>query len=251
MALLQEIFGLSDSPRNDVLTDLYMHAIAFSKLQNFTKEQTSTYFSILKQTHEVCVSTPFGNVDDCFSFFRELVLTHAVHRPPWSLEIFSPQQVETITAHVINTYFRHYKLYKYTFTPKVKLDISLQYEGLPPTPEPEVVPEQALEEGTIATPEQSDAKSATPSPDEIQETPTGDADEKQEEEEVTHELESLVRKAVSTQLKHMQAVVDKQLEDTDKVINEKIQILETGAPRSPKGAKGKRSPKSSAKGKKK
>ena len=252
--LLQEIFGLSDSPRNDVLVDLYMHAIAFSKLQNFTKEQTSTYFSILKQTHEVCVATPFGNVDDCFSFFRELVLTHAVHRPPWSLEIFSPQQVETITTHVINTYFRHFKLYKYTFTPKVKLDISLQYEGLPPTPEPEPEPELAVEEeGTITTLEQSDALAAVETPDQMRETPTVDVEEeKPEEDEVANELESVVRKAVSAQLKQMQAVVDKQLDDTDKVINEKIQILETGSPRTPKEGKGgKRTPKSSAKGKKK
>ena len=250
--LLQEIFGISDSPRDDVLMDLYMHAITFAKLNNFTKEQTSTYFSILKQTHEVCVSTPFGNVEDCFSFFRELVLTHAVHRPPWSLEIFSPEQVETITAHVINTYFRHYKLYKYTFTPKVKLDISLQYEGLPPSPVPEVVLEPEIDTIVVATPEECDAKSA--SPDMQQEAPAEvDVAEKQEEDEVTNELESVVRKAVSAQLKQMQVAVDKQLEDTDKVINEKIQTLETGRVGSAKDRKGakSRTPKSSAKGKKK
>ena len=252
--LFQDIFGLPNSARNDILLDLFMHAIAFSKLNNFSKEQTSTFFSIVKQTHEVCVSTPFGNVDECFSFFRELVLTHAVHRPPWSLEIFSPEQIETITTHVINTYFRHYKLYKYAFTPKVKLDISLQYEGLAPTPVPDVqlqedpTPDPIDEKHAAATEQGTTPQISTPQSPTL-EVPTKPSPEP-EEAEVSNELENVVRKAVSAQLKQMHAAVDQQLEDTDKVINEKIQLLEGGRPASAKGKKG-RSPKSSAKGKKK
>ena len=57
-------------------------------------------------------------------------------RPPWSINLFSPNQVRLITDYVLNTYFRHYKLYKYVFTPMVRLDLSLAYVGMPATPVP-------------------------------------------------------------------------------------------------------------------
>ena len=247
---LQDIFCLDSSSRNEILLDLYTHAIIFAKLQNFSKEQLSAYFSILKQTHEVCVATPFGNVEQCFSFFRELVLTHSVHRPPWSLEIFSPAQVETITTHVINTYFRHYKLYKYAFTPKVRLDLSLQYEGLAPTPVPEVQVSEQPEE-TISPKEECDGSPLIPADDAPAEDETPLDEKTPEEKEVTNELEIVVRKAVSLKLKEMQVAVERQLEDSDKAITEKIISLEGGkTPSSPKNKKP-RTPKSSTKGKRK
>lgn len=248
---LQDIFCLDESSRNDILLDLYTHAIIFAKLQNFSKEQMSTYFSILKQTHEVCVATPFGNVEECFSFFRELVLTHSVHRPPWSLEIFSPAQIETITTHVINTYFRHYKLYKYAFTPKVRLDLSLRYEGLAPSPVPEEQVQEQPEDQDKTPLDQGDSAVPTPDVDESAKDTTPVEDKKPEENEAFNELENVVRKAVSLKLKEMQSVVERQLEDSDKAITEKIISLEGG--KLPASAKGKKSrtPRSSAKGKRK
>jgi len=232
--LVQNLFSVDDSPRGQVLLDLYMHAIKFALAQKFTSQQSSAFFSIVKQTHEVCVSTPFGNVDECFAYFRELVLTHAVHRPPWSLEIFNCHQVEAITNYVVNNYFRHYKLYKYTFTPKVRLDLSLQYDGLAPSPppEPDVPEEHQVEPGEG---EEEIAQHEELAPD-------TETDALQQPEELVgehaEELESIIRQAVSMQLKQMHASVEKQLEDTDKAINEKISVLEQGAPGTPKGRNG-------------
>lgn len=43
-----------------------------------------------------------------------------------------------MTEYAINTYFRHFKMYKYVFTAQVKLDLSINYDGIPvPTPPPE------------------------------------------------------------------------------------------------------------------
>ncbi|CAK8675863.1 unnamed protein product [Clavelina lepadiformis] len=247
--VLKKIFDIDDSPRGQILLDLFLHTIAFSKLQKFSKEQSSAYFSIVKQTHEICTSTPFGNVEECFAFFRELVLIHSVHRPPWSLEIFNTEQIETITTHVINTYFRHYKLYKYAFTPKVKLDLSFEYEGLAPSPIP--TPEEDVQDENV------EAKIET-----VPQTPINEnveapvpQDVKEEEEVVGHneqhqELENLIRKAVGAQLQQMHTSVEQQLEDTDKAITEKIQSLELGGSGTPKSGKA-RSPKASPKGKRK
>ncbi|PIK51643.1 putative coiled-coil domain-containing protein [Apostichopus japonicus] len=152
--LLAEIFQLEDcnvNSRSAVLLDLYYFTIQYAIDKGFNKEQTSTFFSIVKKTHEVCIETPFGNLDQCFNYFKELVLCHAVKRPPWSIHLFSPEQVGMITEYVVNTYFRHYKLYKYAFTPVVKLDLSINYVGLPDSSE------QEEENQSTADPEQTEA----------------------------------------------------------------------------------------------
>uniref|UniRef100_H2Z0E2 Uncharacterized protein n=1 Tax=Ciona savignyi TaxID=51511 RepID=H2Z0E2_CIOSA len=224
--LLANIFNIGNNPRGNILLDLYMNALKFSKTQNFSKEQSSAYFSIVKKTHEICVSTPFGNLEDCFQYFRELVLTHGVHRPPWSLEIFNTAQIAAVTTQIVDTYFRHFKMYKYTFTPKVRLDLTLQYDGLPPTPPPE--------EETLPQEEQQDTTTPGESPlsAEVVQKPAKKTSLHQNVPKV------YVRKAVSLQLKQMHANVDRQLEDTDKVITEKIQTLE-GGQGTPKGRKSK------------
>lgn len=40
-------------------------------------------------------------------------------RPPFSIDLFSQEQLALISDYVVNTYFRHFKLYKYAFTPQV------------------------------------------------------------------------------------------------------------------------------------
>jgi len=47
-----------------------------------------------------------------------------VQRPPFSIDLFGANEVRKIVEYVINTYFRHFKLYKYAFTPRV---IRLRY----------------------------------------------------------------------------------------------------------------------------
>uniref|UniRef100_S4RWM1 Si:ch73-81k8.2 n=1 Tax=Petromyzon marinus TaxID=7757 RepID=S4RWM1_PETMA len=130
---LSDVLGLRqhmDEERTQVELDLYFYTVQFAREHNFNKEQTSVLFTIVKRTHEVCTETPLGNLEQCFSYFRELVLCHAVRRPPFSIDLFNAEEVKLIMDYVVNTYFRHYKLYKYVFTPTVRLDLSISYTGL-------------------------------------------------------------------------------------------------------------------------
>ena len=46
-------------------------------------------------------------------------------RPPHSIELFAPDQVRLVTEYTVNSYFRHFKMYKYAFTPLVS-ELKLQ-----------------------------------------------------------------------------------------------------------------------------
>ncbi|XP_073490805.1 cilia- and flagella-associated protein 119 isoform X2 [Aquarana catesbeiana] len=124
-------------PRASALLDLYYFTVRFCRDSGFTREQTSCLFSIMKEIHGTCVETSLGNVDECFQYFKELLLCHAVHRPPFSIEVFTQQQLPHISDYVLNTYFRHFKLYKYIFTPQVCLDLTVSYEEDSESPEQE------------------------------------------------------------------------------------------------------------------
>lgn len=56
--LLSDLFDLKDfesNPRSAILLDLYFYTIQFSREQSFNREQTSAFFSIVKDVHEACV----------------------------------------------------------------------------------------------------------------------------------------------------------------------------------------------------
>ncbi|XP_077350158.1 cilia- and flagella-associated protein 119 [Lithobates pipiens] len=124
-------------PRASALLDLYYFTVRFCRDNGFTREQTSCLFSIMKEIHGTCVETSLGNVDECYQYFKELLLCHAVHRPPFSIAVFTQQQLPHISDYVLNTYFRHFKLYKYVFTPQVCLDLTVSYEEDSESPEQE------------------------------------------------------------------------------------------------------------------
>ncbi|XP_062919030.1 coiled-coil domain-containing protein 189 [Mobula hypostoma] len=133
-------------PRGSILLDLYAYAVQFSRTHSFSKEQTSAFFSIVCRLHRAATGTPLGNVNECCQYFKELLLCHTVQRPPFSINLFSAKQVKLITEYVIDTYFRHFKLYKYVFTPQIRMDLSVTYLGMPETPPAAEEEELVLEE---------------------------------------------------------------------------------------------------------
>lgn len=93
--------------------------------------------------------TPLNNVENCLKYCKELLLCHSVRvcrpvfdlvrglisvhfpkrwllvcasqRPPFSINLFSLGEVTTILKYISNNYLRHYKFYKYVFTPQVHI----------------------------------------------------------------------------------------------------------------------------------
>lgn len=117
-------------PKEKILLDLYFHTLLFAQDHKFNEEQTSVVYSITKRTHEKAVETPYGNLDETFAFFKDLLAHHSVKRPPFCVHIFPVQDVVSITDYFVTTYFRHYKLYKYSFTPKIVINVAIKYEDV-------------------------------------------------------------------------------------------------------------------------
>ncbi|CAL8283479.1 unnamed protein product [Merluccius merluccius] len=114
-----------------VLLGLYVQTVQFCRRRGFNREQTSTLLSITKAMHQANTETSLNNMEQCFDYCGELLLCHAVRRPPFSIDLFKLHEVTLILEHLNNTYIRHHALYRYIFTPQDRLDLSLSYCGMP------------------------------------------------------------------------------------------------------------------------
>ncbi|XP_067562232.1 cilia- and flagella-associated protein 119 isoform X2 [Pseudorca crassidens] len=120
--VLAELLGLgspAQSLRDAITLDLFSHALIFCRQQGFSLEQTSTACALLQDLHKACIATPLGNVEECYRYFTSVLFCHGIRRPPFSINLFKEEQLLALADYVVNTYFRHFKLYKYVFTPQV------------------------------------------------------------------------------------------------------------------------------------
>ncbi|KAM6951142.1 cilia- and flagella-associated protein 119 [Aplochiton taeniatus] len=121
-------------PRKGVLLELYVHTVLFCRESKFNNEQTSALLSIIKNVHQANTGrsnqTPLNNMDHCFEYCRELLLCHSVMHPPFSINLFNSEELTQITKYLLNSYIRHYNLYKYIFTPQIRLDLTVSYSEM-------------------------------------------------------------------------------------------------------------------------
>lgn len=56
-------------------------------------------------------------------------MNHSLHRPPFSAGVFTLQQMSALVAWALHTYYRHYKLYQYAFTPRITMALATTEPG--------------------------------------------------------------------------------------------------------------------------
>nr|XP_008246951.2 cilia- and flagella-associated protein 119 isoform X4 [Oryctolagus cuniculus] len=223
--LLAELLGLSQpsqSLRDAIVLDLFHHALIFCRQQGFSLEQTSTVCALLQDLHKACTATPLGNVEECYRYFSSLLFCHGIRRPPFSIDLFKEEQLLAVADYVVNTYFRHFKLYKYAFTPQVRLDLSLTYIGLQP---PKLWAEQKESE-------EAEEQAAIPQEEELE----TEAQPEQEPSQASV-LRTYIKTQLSRELGQLQQLVEERLKASEDRLNSKLTMLER--PFQPPPGKGK------------
>ncbi|XP_013847853.2 coiled-coil domain-containing protein 189 isoform X1 [Sus scrofa] len=227
--VLAELLGLSCPEQNlrDAITlDLFSHILIFCRHQGFSLEQTSTACALLQDLHKACIATPLGNVEECYRYFTSVLFCHGVRRPPFSINLFKEEQLLALADYVVNTYFRHFKLYKYVFTPQVRLDLSLTYMGLQP---PRLWPEDETEKE-----EGEEVEEPAASPQE--EEPEAGVQPEQEPSQLSI-LRTYIKTQVNKELEQLQKLVEERLKASEERLSSKLTALER--PLQPPPGKGK------------
>jgi len=115
-SLLKDIMRIDQAEgfRMEILSDMHYHNYSFCVSRAFSAEKTSTLLSLMKLVLQEAISKRL-TVDDAFEVFKEWLLKHSVERPPWSVGIFTFDDIKAIMDYVHNTFFRHYRLYMHVF----------------------------------------------------------------------------------------------------------------------------------------
>ena len=102
-----------------ILVDYYFHHYAYCKAQAFSARQTCSMLSLAQHVFRSDMNDATSSAESSFAEFEKLILRHAVERPPVSMQVFSEDQALGIVDHFLNSYFRHFRLYKYIFSERI------------------------------------------------------------------------------------------------------------------------------------
>ncbi|KAL0222949.1 hypothetical protein P9112_002339 [Eukaryota sp. TZLM1-RC] len=135
-----------------ILLDLYLSLLYFGKTQALSPRKISVLLSLTEWHHRQSMHLILS-LQRSFDLFKQCLVRHAVHRPPFSSAIFSHVDLQSITEFYTNTYFRFYEMFKSVFVPNhqfyftsTESPIPVQCPHLPPLAEGDLVQEQEEEE---------------------------------------------------------------------------------------------------------
>jgi hypothetical protein len=182
--------------RNKIIIDKYYYLIKFSLENLFNREQISCLLTILKHTHDLACDTSFGNLEETFDYFKNSLLIHAVHRPPFSLQLFNTKQLELVFDYIFNSYFKQFKFYKYVFSDAIKLNVKFQY-----TNKTEIAQEATDRLSELNLESERDANIKMDEPDQAEQEAV--AAQKAKETQEKNELREFIRNYLGNQLDKM------------------------------------------------
>ncbi|KAL2916798.1 AAA ATPase afg3 [Polyrhizophydium stewartii] len=102
-SFLRNALKLEPSETSSILLDMFYYALCFAREHDMSPEQTSAFFSILKQTHQEVIASPLINLEKDHAFFKNLLLQHSVHRPPFSESVFTFKEMKLVNEYITNT----------------------------------------------------------------------------------------------------------------------------------------------------
>ena len=141
--------------------------------------------------------------------------------------------MKLITDYVLSTYFKHFKFYKYVYTERVQLDVTIQYPGIPETPLPPT-PEMKIVEETEPVNENEEDEAGDNVTGEVSDKATSVAETVISDKE--KELTKIIQSHLNEQLVQLKTSINEQLSVHDHKVSEKIQSMETALGKS-KGKK--------------
>jgi hypothetical protein len=122
--LLAQFLGFADpsDPKSAISLDLYTHTLQFGESLKLQDDKLSGLFSIVRAIHMMSIKER-KQIDLSFQYCQSLLLAHSVQRPPYSIGLFTLSEMKLILAWILDTYYRHYKLYMYAFTDRVLMSV--------------------------------------------------------------------------------------------------------------------------------
>ncbi|UPR02499.1 hypothetical protein HOP50_10g58250 [Chloropicon primus] len=225
--------GSAEDSKVSILLDFYSFLVNFSRQNNFTVEKASCFLNVAKRVHDSSVDQVL-TVENSLSLLKDLLLKHSVHRPPYSVGVFTLKELQLITEYMIETYYKHYNLYQFVYVKEFCMTAmqthpcdSIETPQLPLTPLVEALTEKEhlkkLEEERLAKEEEERQKKLE------EEEKERAAKEALKDVECTEEVSDVIAKTVNKHVAILEEEMKKKFQEREEELLKKIEELQMKA----------------------
>jgi hypothetical protein len=111
--------------KQKIIGDFLFYGYAFCKEQAFNSEKTCCFLSILCTLffQDTESKSAANTIASSYEWFQATLKRHCVDMIPNSIKVFEELEARYILDYVMDSYYRHYRLYKYIFGNKIRLQI--------------------------------------------------------------------------------------------------------------------------------
>lgn len=94
----------------EVQVDFHFYNLAFARDCSFSPDKISTFMSIALEVLNADRADGLRTMEASFEEFKQHLLSHSVDRSPYSVAIFTVDDVRGIVDYFTNAYYRHFRL---------------------------------------------------------------------------------------------------------------------------------------------
>lgn len=136
---LQKIMKLKvkDGFKGEVLAEFHFQNFMFCQRQGFGPEKASALLSLMRVLHSQTVPKKGSNVQEASELLEELLARHSRQLPPFSVGIFSQEDVSIIRSFVTRSFLRRFKMFQFMYKQQQDLHLCTVARGVvPQVPKP-------------------------------------------------------------------------------------------------------------------
>ncbi|KAH8852614.1 Coiled-coil domain-containing protein [Schistosoma japonicum] len=120
------VFGLLN--RDKVYLELTNEAVNFSKTENLNFSQLCGLVSIINGVLKELSSSAYDNIQNVLGVLDKMMMSYSIQRPPHCIELYSIADSLKCVEFLVDSLFRHWRLYKFALAPTVRLVPQLIYD---------------------------------------------------------------------------------------------------------------------------
>jgi hypothetical protein len=105
---------------DQLILDYHYINYTFCQEKSYSNEKVSTFLAIMNFILHTMIKNQLP-VEEGIKMLKGILAKHCEQRPPFSIFIFTRQEATEICNFALNSFFRHYSLYEYSFKPKIEL----------------------------------------------------------------------------------------------------------------------------------
>ena len=113
---------ISESGAFDIICQYTYINCDFGLKQKFSARKLGCFMEVMNHVLRVLICDR-PSEDEMYETFKDLLLRHAIQRPPVSLAIFNLADVKAVDLFVQDTLFKHFDMYAYALTVKDVLQL--------------------------------------------------------------------------------------------------------------------------------